>query len=88
MRTYARIQDGCVAELLKTDGDITAMFNPELVWIDVSAQPSVAEGWQFNGTTFTTPVIVPPTAPVVTLAELQAQIAALSAQLAAFSEQN
>lgn len=86
MRTYARIQGGCVAELLKTDGDITAMFNPALVWIDISAQPSVAEGWQFDGTTFTPPVIVSPTPPVVTLAELQAQIAALSAQLAALQQ--
>ena len=31
MKTYARIQDGLVAELLQTDGDITSLFNPALV---------------------------------------------------------
>ena len=38
MKTYARIQDGRVAELFATDGDITSMFNPALVWVDVSSQ--------------------------------------------------
>ncbi len=55
MKTYARIQDGLVAELLKTDGDITSMFNPALVWVDVSSQPDIAEGWHFDGTKFTPP---------------------------------
>ena len=44
MKTYARIQDGLVAETLKTEGDITSMFNPALVWVDVSSRPDIAEG--------------------------------------------
>ena len=60
MKTYARIQDGLVAELLKTDGDITSMFNPALVWVDVSSQPNIAEGWHFDGTNFTPPSAPPP----------------------------
>ena len=49
MRTYARMQNGIVAEVLKTDGDITRMFNPALVWVDISSQADVVEGWHFDG---------------------------------------
>jgi hypothetical protein len=85
MKTYARIQDGLIAELLKTDGDITSMFSPVLVWVDVSSHQGVAEGWSFDGTNFTPPHTPPPAAPVPTLVELQAQLAAISAQLATLS---
>ena len=43
MKTYARIENGIVAELLKTEGDITRMFNPALVWVDVSLQADVMQ---------------------------------------------
>jgi hypothetical protein len=85
MKTYARIQDGRVAEVLKTDRDIRAMFNPLLVWVDVSSQPDVVEGWDFDGTHFTPPAEPPAAAQLPTIAELQAQLAAITAQLAALS---
>jgi hypothetical protein len=85
MKTYARIQDGLVAELLKTGGDITSMFNPALVWVDVSSRPGIAEGWHFDGTNFAPPAAPPPAAPAPTIAGLQAQLAAISAQLATLS---
>lgn len=85
MKTYARIQDGLVAELLNTEGDVTSMFNAALVWVDVSANPDIAEGWRANGANFVPPSAPPPAPPVPTIAELQAQIAALSAQLSALS---
>lgn len=57
MRNYARIDSGIIVEFFETDGDITTMFNPELIWVDVtdvSPQPqanwtAVLEGdvWQF-----------------------------------------
>jgi len=83
MKTFARIQDGRVAELLHTGGDITSMFNPSLRWIDVSAQPEIAEGWTFDGAGFAPPAAPPPPPPAPTLAELQSQLALLSAQIAA-----
>ena len=85
MRTYARIHDGRVAEILKTEGDIKAMFHPSLAWVDITAQPNVVEGWHFDGTKFTAPPAAPPADAVVTVAELQAQLARLSAQLATLS---
>jgi hypothetical protein len=85
MRTYARIQNGIVAELLKTDGDITRMFNPALVWVDASSQADLAEGWHFDGTQFTRPTAQQPATQVPSIIELQAQLAALSAQIAALS---
>ena len=85
MRTYARIQNGIVAEVLKTDGDITCMFNPALVWVDVSSQVDVTEGWHFDGTNFTAPATQHTSAQTPSIAELQAQLATLSAQIAALS---
>ena len=85
MRTYARIQNGTVVELLKTEGDITAMFNPALVWVDVSSQTDVSEGWQFDGTHFTPPPAQPTSSPLPSITELHAKLAALSAQIAALT---
>ncbi len=85
MKTYARVQDGLIAELLKTDGDITSMFNPSLAWVDVSSHPDVTEGWSFDGKDFTPPPAPPPAPSAPTIAELQAQVAAISAQLAVLS---
>ena len=86
MRTYARIQDGSVAELIKTHGDITRMFHPALVWVDVSTLAGVAESWLFDGTNFTPPPAAPARPPTPTIAELEAQLATISVQLAALSD--
>ena len=89
MKTYARIQDGLVAELLATEQDITSMFNPALTWIDVSSRADIGSGWRFDGTDFTPPIpSTPPTPPPPIIAELRAQIAMLSAQLAALSDRS
>jgi hypothetical protein len=85
-RTYARVQDGTVAELFRTAEDISTMFSAELTWIDVSDVAHVAEGWLYDGTQFSppmTPVAPAPSTP--TLAELQIQLATLSAQIAALT---
>lgn len=33
---YARIYEGQVVELFETDGDITAMFHPDLIWVEIT----------------------------------------------------
>lgn len=44
--TYARIDGGLIAEIFQTAGDITTMFHPSLVWVDVtSITPAPAPGW-------------------------------------------
>jgi len=85
MKTHARIQDGLVVELLKTNRDIAGMFHPALVWVDVSSHPDVSEGWHFDGKTFASPTPPQSPAPAPTIAELQAQLASISAQLAALT---
>jgi hypothetical protein len=51
MKTYARIDSGKVAELFSTDGDITKMFHPSMVWVDVtSATPAPQVGWSATQT--------------------------------------
>ncbi|WP_347904448.1 tail fiber assembly protein [Pseudomonas purpurea] len=44
MNKYTRIESGAVAELLEVEGDITEMFHPDLVWVDVTGQ-EVFEKW-------------------------------------------
>jgi len=48
-KTYARIENDTVVELLKTDGDIAAMFHRDLHWIDVTGEAGVAYGWRHDG---------------------------------------
>jgi hypothetical protein len=88
MRTYARIQDGIVAELLKTASDITKMFSPSLVWVDVTSQTQIKEGWHFDGKEFAPPPAASVSTQAPTLSELQAQVSALQTKLAALANTN
>lgn len=45
MARYARVYDGRVAELFETDGDITQMFPPAIIWVNIDEQPAVQYGW-------------------------------------------
>jgi hypothetical protein len=68
MSIYARIDSGRVAELFETDGDITTMFNPAIVWVDVTGMdPEPGVGWSYDGQSFDAPA-------VVTLSELRAAL--------------
>jgi hypothetical protein len=87
MNRYARIQDGFVAELFATDDDIRTLFNPALVWIPIPDGEAVAEGWTHSDGVFAAPPVVPPP-PEPTLSELQAQLQALAARIAALIEQS
>lgn len=58
MKNYARIDGGVVAEMLSTDGDITTMFHPGLVW--VVAPVGVLPGYSYSEGIFAAPVAVVP----------------------------
>lgn len=58
MKTYARIQDGVVAELLDTDGDITQMFHPSLIWVE--ANNDTEQGDLYDGSSFSRPIAPEP----------------------------
>lgn len=76
MKTYARIQDGAVAEFFTTGEDISRMFHGALLWIDVSAiDPAPQLGWTFNGQAFAEP---PPAAPPSNLPPVQKAAAVLA----------
>jgi hypothetical protein len=46
MKTYANISDGVVQYLLPTDGDISEMFHPDMIWVDVTdTTPGPVVGW-------------------------------------------
>ncbi len=90
MKTYARLDGPMVAELFATDADLATLFNPALVWVDVTATPAVQVGWvQQSGGGFVAPVAgpVPDGAgvAVVSFANLQAQLSALQAVLTALT---
>lgn len=94
-KTYARVADGTVFELLHTGDDIAKLFHPSLHWVDVTGE-TVASGWQQTATGFAPPPPAPPPAPpsapvaapepAPTLAELQGELAILAKRLAAFAE--
>jgi hypothetical protein len=63
VHTYARIEGNKVVELLNTTSDITTMFPPSLVWLDVTSTFGVEVGW-----VVTSPGEVgPPAAPTLTV---------------------
>lgn len=87
MKSYARIQDDTVVELFATDGDIATLFNAALVWVDVTDSQAVAEGWRYDGSGFApSPPVPTPTPTVPSLADLQTQLRALAAQIAALTK--
>ncbi|MGY3172445.1 type II secretory pathway component PulL [Pseudomonas sp. TE12234] len=86
MKTYANIAAGVVQYLLPTDGDITEMFHPDMIWVDVTdAIPPIEAGWTAvkieSVWSFAAPV-----APVLTDAELRA--AALAQRDALLAQAN
>ncbi len=82
MQTYARIVGGLVMELFSTAAPITTLFPASIVWVNVTATPSVQVGWvQLPNGTFAPPAAQTPTIPPVTLAGVQAQLTALQAQV-------
>ena len=85
MRTYARIHENKVAELFTTTQGMGDLFSPMLVWVDVTGSPDVMVGWNYADGQFTPPApIAPP--PSASLAQLQAQLASLAQQVAAFAK--
>lgn len=90
MKTYARLDGPTVAELFATNADLATLFNPALVWVDVTSSPAVEIGWvQQTGGGFAAPAAtaVPDGAgvAVVSFANLQAQLSALQAMLTALT---
>jgi hypothetical protein len=83
MKTYARIDAGAIAELLTTALDITTLFYPSLTWVDVTGL-TVQVGWLQQGGGYVAPPSATNSLPAPSLADLQAQLASLSAQIAAF----
>lgn len=66
MMKYALILSGRVHEIFETDDDITSMFHPDLVWVNISKMtPEPEEGWtatQEDGRwLLAEPFVVPPT---------------------------
>jgi hypothetical protein len=87
MRTYARLNAGAVAELLTTDQDITRLFHPSLHWIDVTGKP-VEVGWLMAGNGFSpAPSAAAATPAPPSLAQLQTQLAELTARVAKLAPQ-
>ncbi len=86
MKTYARINQGAIAELLTTASDPACLFSPLLQWQDVTGQ-AVTVGCVVTQGGFAPPP--QPTAPAIqipTLAALQAELAVLTSQIAQLTQ--
>lgn len=69
MKNYARIDESIVVELLSTDGDITEMFHPDLIWVEIFDDTFPAIGWSFQDGVFSPPP--PPTSEQLEAAALE-----------------
>jgi hypothetical protein len=79
-KSFARIEDGVVAEIFATDADIRNLFHPALIWVDVSDLPKVGPGWTFDGNHFASPAaVLAPPAP--SIADLQYQLQRIQAKI-------
>lgn len=88
MKTFARLQDGLVAELVTTEHPIHTLFHPDMVWLDVSGEPAVTTGWISDGRTVNRPAVQEATPastpdPLAELAGIRTALAALQARVAA-----
>jgi hypothetical protein len=81
MRTYARVHEGRVVELVTIDSDISTMFHAALIWVDVSSVSGIAEGWTYDGSIFSKPVVPEIIRPALSIASIRAQLEVLAAQL-------
>jgi hypothetical protein len=83
MKHFARLETGCVVELLTTHADPSDIFHPSLNWRET--RDDVQIGWLATDTGFepSTPPVATPTPPP-DLAQLQADLSALIAKFAAF----
>lgn len=87
MATYARLQGGVVSELFTTDRDMTKLFPPGLIWLDVTATPQAAVGWTAHGGVAVAPTPPPADAAAVAPVSLAASLASVEAQLTALQAQ-
>ncbi|MBB6153856.1 hypothetical protein HDC30_001064 [Pseudomonas sp. JAI115] len=74
MKTYARIVNNTVAELISTDGNMADMFHPDLLWVDITdVTPTPQIDWNANfgtlGWVFTAPEVAAPNNTLTTLAK-------------------
>lgn len=80
MSVYARIQDDIVWELFETDGDITKIFPPELIWVNVDHIQGISYGWgavEVNGVWEFTPYVAPLPTPEQVLASQSVKLQGL-----------
>ncbi len=83
MKTYARLENHVVAEVINTTGDIAKLFHPSLVWVEVTGK-GIQVGWVQNtdGTFAPSPSPAVTTVPPPSVAELLTELTAMRAQVA------
>lgn len=59
---YARIENNIIVEFFETDGDISKMFHPSLIWIPCSSE-TVGLQWRYVDGDFRPPLEVQPQPP-------------------------
>lgn len=88
MKTYARIVDRIVAEIVNTPMDIASLYHPSLQWVDVTETPAQVNWVQGDDGKFSPPLpplplpLMLPTLSPRLAEELLAEIATLKAQVA------
>jgi len=75
MKTYARIEDQRVAELVSLNVKPEKLYHPSLVWVDITTLPEQPEvNYRYSGGVFTAPVMDAENAVLVASSRLAAEM--------------
>lgn len=75
MKTYARIENQCVAEIVSLNGKPEKLYHPSLVWVDITALPEQPDvNYHYSGGVFSAPATEAENAVLIASSRLAAEM--------------
>lgn len=75
MKTYARIENECVAEIVSLNVRPEKLYHPSLLWVDISALPEQPDvNYNYSGGAFSAPVTEAENAVLIASSRLAAEL--------------
>lgn len=75
MKTYARIENECVAEIVSLNVKPEKLYHPSLLWVDISALPEQPDvNYNYSGGAFIAPVTEAENAVLIASSRLAAEL--------------
>lgn len=75
MKTYARIENQCIAEIVSLNVKPEKLYHPSLVWVDITALPEQPDvNYSYSDGVFTAPITEAVNAVLITRSRLAAEM--------------